>query len=58
MDLHVEEHLIVELKCVEEIRGIHAAQLLTYRKLAGIEIGLLMSFIVTKLKNGIKRFVL
>jgi hypothetical protein len=50
--------LIVELKAVEEIKGIHEAQLLTYMKPAGIETGLLISFNVTKLKNGIKRYVL
>ena len=39
-------------------KGIHEAQLLTYMKLAGIRIGLLINFNVTKLKNGIKRYVL
>jgi len=50
--------LIIELKSVEKIKGIHEAQLLTYMKLAGVKIGLLMNFNVTKLKDGIKRFVL
>ena len=54
----IENELIVELKAVEEIKGIHEAQLLTYMKLAGIKIGLLINFNVTKLKNGIKRYVL
>ncbi len=40
------------------IKGIHEAQLLTYMKLAGLKIGLLMNFNVTKLKDDIKRFVL
>jgi len=53
-----EGHLIVELKSVEKIKGIHEAQLLTYMKLSGIRIGLLFNFNVTKLKNGMKRFVL
>jgi len=57
-DIVVENQLIVELKSVEEIRGIHEAQLLTYMKLAGVKIGLLMNFNVTKLKDGIQRFVL
>jgi len=39
-------------------KGIHEAQLLTYIKLAGVKTGLLMNFNVTKLKSGIKRFVL
>lgn len=58
IDVLIEEELIVELKAVEEIRGIHEAQLLTYMKLAGIKIGLLINFNVTKLKDGIKRYVL
>ena len=58
LDLLVEGELIVELKSVEKLRGIHEAQLLTYMKLAGIKTGLLMNFNVTKLKDGIKRFVL
>ena len=58
IDVFVEHQLIIELKSVEEIKGIHEAQLLTYMKLAGVKIGLLMNFNVTKLKDGIKRFVL
>jgi GxxExxY protein len=58
IDILVEDQLIVELKSVDEIKGIHEAQLLTYMKLAGMKIGLLMNFNVTKLKDGIKRFVL
>ena len=58
IDILVENQLIVELKSVEEIRGIHEAQLLTYMKSAGMKIGLLMNFNVTKLKDGIQRFVL
>ena len=56
--LFIEEKPIIELKCVEQIEGIHEAQLLTYMKLAGVKIGLLMNFNVAKLKNGIKRFVI
>ena len=58
IDILVENQLIVELKSVEEIKGIYEAQLLTYMKLAGVKIGLLMNFNVTKLKEGIQRFVL
>ncbi len=58
VDLFIEEKLIIELKCVEQIKGIHEAQLLTSMKLAGVKIGLLMNFNVAKLKNGIKRFVI
>jgi GxxExxY protein len=58
IDLLVENGLILELKCVEKLQPIHEAQLLTYMKLAGIGIGLLINFRVTQLKNGLKRFVL
>jgi GxxExxY protein len=58
VDLLIEDELIVELKSVEQIKGIHEAQLLTYMKLTGVKTGLLMNFNVTKLKYGIKRFVL
>jgi len=58
VDLIIEDQLIIELKSVELIKGIHEAQLLTYMKLAGVKIGLLVNFNVTKLKCGIKRFVL
>jgi len=58
IDLLVEESLIVELKSVEQIKGIHEAQLLTYMRLAGIKTGLLINFNVVRLKEGIKRFVL
>ena len=58
IDILVENKLILELKSVEEIKGIHEAQLLTYMKLAGVKIGLLINFNNIKLKDGIKRFVL
>ena len=58
IDLLVDERLILELKSVDRIRGIHEAQLLTYMRLARLKTGLLMNFNVTKLKDGIKRFVL
>lgn len=58
IDVLVENRLIIELKSVEKLLGIHEAQLLTHMKLAEIKIGLLMNFNVTKLKEGIKRFVL
>jgi len=58
VDILVEDNLILELKSVEAIKGIHAAQLLTYMKLSGVRTGLLINFNVSKLKSGIKRFVL
>ena len=58
IDVLIEEKLIVELKSVEHIKPIHEAQLLTYMRLAGIGVGLLINFNVKKLKDGIERFVL
>ena len=58
VDILVDGKLIVELKSVEKLLGIHEAQLLTYMKLASISTGLLLNFSVTTLKEGIRRFVL
>ena len=58
IDLLISGDLIVEVKCVETLLPIHQAQVLTYMRLAKIPIGLLINFNVTKLQNGIKRFVL
>ena len=58
IDMLVHNTLILELKSVETILGIHKAQLLTYMKLASIKTGLLINFNVTQLKLGITRFVL
>lgn len=44
VDILVENDLIVELKSVDEIKGIHQAQLLTYMKLSGVKVGLLINF--------------
>lgn len=58
LDLFVESQLIIELKSVDKVLPIHEAQLLTYLKLSGLKIGLLMNFNVPRLKDGLKRFVL
>jgi GxxExxY protein len=58
IDLLVSGDLIVEIKSVETLLPIHQAQTLTYMRLAKIPIGLLINFNVTKLQNGIRRFVL
>jgi GxxExxY protein len=55
IDLLVEETFIVELKSVDEIAPIHKAQLLSYLKLSGRKIGLLINFNVELLKHGIIR---
>ena len=48
----------MELKSVEQIDGIHEAQLLTYMKLAGVKTGLLINFNVRRLRDRVRRFVL
>jgi GxxExxY protein len=58
IDLLVEKQLVVELKSVESLLSLHEAQLLTYLKLTGCKVGLLINFNVRLLKNGIKRLVL
>jgi len=57
LDLVVEQKVIIELKAVENLMPIHEAQLLTYLKLSGITLGLLINFNVAMLKQGIKRIV-
>ena len=56
IDILAENRLIIELKAVEEIKGIHKAQLLTYMKLSDLNTGLLINFNVKRLKDGIQRF--
>jgi GxxExxY protein len=58
IDLLIDDQLIVELKCVEQLAKIHEAQILTYMRLAKIKAGLLINFNVPLLKRGIRRFVL
>ena len=57
LDILVEKIVIVELKTVERFEPIHEAQLLTYLKLSGLWLGLLMNFNVPVLKDGIRRIV-
>ena len=58
IDLLVRSELIVEIKSAETLLPIHQAQILTYMRLSKVSLGLLINFNVTKLQNGIKRFVL
>ena len=58
IDLLARGELIDEIKSVEALLPIHQAQILTYMRLAKVPLGLLINFNVTKLQNGIKRFVL
>ena len=55
LDLVVEDCIIVELKAVERLDPIHQAQVITYLKLAGLPVGLLMNFNAPTLKAGLKR---
>jgi len=55
-DVIVQERLIVELKSVEALTALHHAQLLTYMRVSGAPIGLLINFNVPRLIEGIKRF--
>lgn len=57
IDLMVERKLIVEVKSVEALNDVHLAQVLTYLKLSGCKLGLLINFNVALLKNGIKRVI-
>ncbi len=57
IDLLVEKTVIVELKAVEKIRDIHKAQILSYLKLSGVRVGLLINFNTVSLKDGIQRII-
>lgn len=58
IDLLVEEALVVEVKSVDKLTPLHDAQLLTYLKLSGCRLGLLMNFNVPLFKQGLRRLVL
>jgi GxxExxY protein len=58
LDIIIPNQLIIELKAVDKVLPIHHAQTLTYMKLANINKALLINFNVTRLVDGIKRFVL
>lgn len=57
LDLLVEDAVIVEVKAVDRLAPIQEAQLLSYLKLSGCKVGLLINFNVTVLKNGLRRVV-
>ena len=57
LDLLVNSEVVVELKAAERLEKIHEAQVLSYLKLSGCKVGLLINFNVTLLMNGIKRLV-
>lgn len=57
LDLLVENKLVIELKVVEELHKNHKAQLLSYLRLGGFRLGLLVNFMESYLKDGIKRVI-
>ncbi|HVO24139.1 MAG TPA: GxxExxY protein [Candidatus Margulisiibacteriota bacterium] len=57
IDLLVEDAVVVELKSVDQVHPIHQAQLLSYLKLSGKKVGLLINFNVLHLRDGITRMV-
>jgi GxxExxY protein len=57
LDVLVADRLILEIKACDSLQRIHEAQLLTYLKLTGLKVGLLINFNVPVLKQGIKRMV-
>jgi GxxExxY protein len=58
IDLLVNNQVVVELKTVEAFTDVHIAQVLTYLKLSGNKVGLLINFYTKSLKDGIKRLIL
>jgi GxxExxY protein len=57
VDLIIEEKVLVELKAIEQIAPVHKAQVLTYLKITGLKLGLLINFNVPFLKDGLKRVI-
>jgi len=57
LDLLVENEIIIEIKAVEALNDVHLAQILTYMKISGCKLGLLINFNCRHLKDGIRRVV-
>ena len=58
MDIVVEHTLVVEIKAIERVTPVHEAQMLTYLRLSGLQVGLLLNFNSVTLRQGLRRFVL
>ena len=56
-DIVVEDKLILELKAVEVLLPVYSAQLLSYLRMSGLKLGLLINFCVPHLRDGVKRIV-
>ena len=57
LDLLIEDTVVFEIKSVESLTDVHTAQVLTYLKLSGAKVGLILNFNVLKLTDGIKRLI-
>ena len=57
VDILVENKVVIEVKSVEALNDVHKAQVLTYMKLGGYKLGLLMNFNVSKMTDGIQRLI-
>lgn len=57
VDLLIENKVIIEVKAVDALHDVHLAQVLTYLKLSGCKLGMLINFNVSMIKNGIRRVV-
>lgn len=57
VDIMIEDKLLIEVKAVESLCDVHKAQVITYLKLTGCKLGLLVNFNVALIKDGIKRIV-
>ena len=57
IDLLVEYKVVIEIKSIEALNDVHLAQILTYMKLGGYKLGLLINFNVTLLRDGIRRVI-
>ena len=57
VDFIVENCLLIEVKCVEKLLPVHSSQLLTYLKLTGIKLGLILNFNVPHMRAGVRRVI-
>jgi GxxExxY protein len=57
VDIIIENKFIIEIKAVEALNDVHMAQILTYLKLSGCKLGMLINFNVELIKNGVKRVI-
>jgi len=57
VDFIVENCVLIEVKCVEKLLPVHSSQLLTYLKLSGVKLGLILNFKVPHMRDGIHRVV-